>query len=79
MSYLTVRGLVGNREFDDEPRAAWRVVADPDVAIVVGNDGGDDRKAKSRAAFFGRKVRFKESRFVFFGDAAAVVADNERC
>ena len=54
------------------------VVLDPDIAVMVGNDGRDDGKSQAGAGFFGGEIGFEKFQFVVFGDARAIIVDLDK-
>ena len=46
-----------------------------DDAIMIGNNGIDNREAQSHTAFFCREIGFKQPGFIFIGNTAAVIGN----
>ena len=53
------------------------VVPDPDIAVVIGDDGVDDGEPQSRPALLGGIVGLKKLPLVLIGDPVAIVTDFE--
>ena len=70
--------LLFYRKLEDESTSSRRVVAHPDEAMMVGDDGRDDRQAEAGAALAWSKSTARKSACAAPADSRAVVAHFER-